>query len=55
MNPVRPLPILITGGEQLEAWTAQPFCAFQNLNTEILFPFQFKLANGRGYRVLKVP
>jgi len=23
------------------------WCAFQNFNTEILFPFQFKLPNGR--------
>jgi len=44
---VRPLTLLVTGGEQLEVGNAKPFRAFQNLNTEIIFPFQFKLANGR--------
>jgi hypothetical protein len=50
MRSVRNLPHLVTGclncGEQLQVSTAKPFCVFQNLNKEILFPYQFKLANG---------
>jgi hypothetical protein len=34
-------------GEQLEVSTAKPLSAFQNLNTEIIFLFQFILANCR--------
>jgi hypothetical protein len=47
MSCVRPLTLLVAGGQQLEVCTAKLFRAFQNLNTVILFPFQFKLANGR--------
>jgi hypothetical protein len=43
MRCVRPLKC----GEQLEVWSPQPLHAFQNLNTEIRFPFQIKVANDR--------
>jgi hypothetical protein len=47
MRCFRPLPLLVAGGQQLEVCSAKLFRAFQNLNTQILFPFQFKLTNDR--------
>jgi hypothetical protein len=50
MRCVRPVPLLVTASLKCgEQWvlTVKTFRAFQNMNTEILFPFKFKLANGR--------
>jgi hypothetical protein len=52
MRCVRSLPffcnrLVFNYGEQSEVWTDEPLHAFQNLSTEILVSFKFKLANGR--------